>query len=53
MANKPPATKNESIVAVGEITAGVDTHLDFHVAAARDGLGRHLGTAKFVATQKG
>lgn len=38
---------------VGEITAGVDTHLEFHVAAARDGLGRVLGTEKFPATQTG
>jgi transposase len=41
------------IVPVGEITAGVDTHLEFHVAAARDGLGRVLGTQKFPATQTG
>lgn len=38
---------------VGEITAGVDTHRDFHVAAALDGLGRLLGTAKFDATAAG
>jgi transposase len=41
------------IVPVGEITGGVDTHLEFHVAAARDGLGRVLGTQKFPATQTG
>jgi len=41
------------IVPVGEITGGVDTHLEFHVAAARDGLGRVLGTEKFPATQAG
>lgn len=43
----PPVTP------VGEITGGVDTHLEFHVAAARDGLGRVLGTEKFPATQAG
>jgi transposase len=41
------------VVPVGEITGGVDTHLEFHVAAARDGLGRVLGTQKFPATQAG
>lgn len=41
------------ITPVGEITGGVDTHLEFHVAAARDGLGRMLGTQKFDATQAG
>jgi transposase len=41
------------IVPVGDITGGVDTHLEFHVAAARDGLGRTLGTQKFPATQTG
>ncbi len=38
---------------VGDITGGVDTHLDFHVAAAHDGLGRELGTEKFPTTQTG
>jgi transposase len=41
------------ITPVGEITGGVDTHLEFHVAAARDGLGRMLGTQKFDTTQAG
>lgn len=41
------------IAPVGEITGGVDTHLEFHVAAARDGLGRVVGTEKFPATQAG
>jgi transposase len=40
-------------VPIGEITAGVDTHLEFHVVAARDSLGRVLGTEKFAATQTG
>jgi transposase len=38
---------------VGDITGGVDTHLDFHVAAAKDALGRTLGTARFPATAAG
>ena len=40
-------------VPVGEITGGVDTHKKFHVAAARDGLGRLLGTRRFDATLAG
>jgi transposase len=35
------------------ITGGVDTHKKTHVAAARDGLGRLLGTATFPATTTG
>jgi len=38
---------------VGQITGGADTHLDFHLAAARDGLGRTLGTRRFPATLAG
>ncbi|TCO59926.1 transposase, partial [Actinocrispum wychmicini] len=38
---------------VGPITGGVDTHKDFHVAAAKDALGRDLGTQKFPATRRG
>lgn len=41
------------LVPVGEITGGVDTHRDFHVAAAKDSLGRDLGTGKFPATAAG
>jgi transposase len=41
------------IEAVGEITGGVDTHLEFHVAAARDRPGRNLGTHRFPATRAG
>ncbi|TWP42644.1 IS110 family transposase [Lentzea tibetensis] len=41
------------MVPVGEITGGVDTHKKFHVAAARDGLGRLLGTKRFEATLAG
>lgn len=37
----------------GDVTGGVDTHRDFHVAAALDALGRVLGTAKFDATAAG
>jgi transposase len=47
------STASSVIVPVGEITGGVDTHLEFHVAAARDGLGRVLGTKKFPSTQTG
>lgn len=35
------------------ITGGVDTHKDFHVAAAKDALGRDLGTGRFAATAAG
>lgn len=57
MANTARARSNTSVAAagspVGEITGGVDTHQDFHVAAALDGLGRLLGTATFAATAAG
>lgn len=36
-----------------EITGGVDTHRDNHVAAALDQLGRLLGTQSFPATRTG
>jgi transposase len=36
-----------------EVTGGVDTHKDVHVAAAKDGLGRVLGTRSFPATAAG
>lgn len=36
-----------------EVTGGVDTHKDTHVAAALDQLGRVLGTAPFPATPAG
>jgi transposase len=36
-----------------EVTGGVDTHKDTHVAAAKDGLGRVLGTQAFAATAAG
>ena len=35
------------------VTAGVDTHKDFHVAAALDDVGRLLGTESFPATPAG
>jgi transposase len=41
------------VIPVGRITGGVDTHKDFHVAAAKDALGRQLGTHTFPATQAG
>lgn len=36
-----------------EVTGGVDTHKDVHVAAAKDQLGRLLGTHAFPATGAG
>jgi transposase len=36
-----------------EVTGGVDTHADFHVAAVIDALGRHLGHETFPATPAG
>src|SRR5947208_8374808 len=36
-----------------EVTGGVDTHKDTHVAAAKDALGRVLGTQAFAATPAG
>ncbi|PXY34481.1 IS110 family transposase [Prauserella sp. PE36] len=36
-----------------EVTAGVDTHTDTHMAAALDQLGRPLGTRQFPATIAG
>jgi transposase len=35
------------------VTGGVDTHRDFHVAAALDQLGGVLGTAQFLTTKVG
>jgi transposase len=35
------------------VTVGVDTHLDVHVAAAVDGLGRMLGSAGFATSPTG
>jgi hypothetical protein len=37
----------------GEVVLGVDTHLDFHVAAALDHLGRRLGEVRVPTTTKG
>lgn len=36
-----------------EVTGGVDTHKDTHVAAAKDAVGRVLGTQAFPATPAG
>jgi transposase len=47
------STHTTPIVPVGDITGGVDTHPQFHVAAAKDSLGRTLGTEKFPATLAG
>ncbi len=40
-------------VEVLEVSAGVDTHADFHVAAVIDPLGRQLGHATFPTTGSG
>ncbi len=40
-------------IAPRRVTVGVDTHLDQHVAAAKDELGRDLGTASFETTSLG
>ncbi len=47
VADAPPA------VDALEVTAGVDTHADNHVAAVIDPLGRHLGDRSFPATPAG
>ena len=39
--------------ALVEVTGGVDTHKDSHVAAAKDGMGRVLGTQSFPVTVAG
>ena len=39
--------------ALVEVTGGVDTHKDTHVVAAKDGMGRVLGTQSFPATAAG
>ena len=36
-----------------EVTVGIDTHADTHVAAVIDPLGRHLGQASFDTTVAG
>jgi transposase len=51
MAN--PRSNKKTTGPVAPITGGVDTHKDFHVAAAKDALGRELGTQRFPATQAG
>lgn len=40
-------------VPTGTVTVGVDTHLDVHVAAVLDGLGRLLGSAGFATSPAG
>jgi transposase len=47
VADRPPA------VDALEVTGGVDTHADNHVAAVIDPLGRHLGHRSFPATPAG
>lgn len=53
MAKSRAGRISDPVVPVGEIIGGVDTHKRFHVAAARDGLGRVLGTRRFEATAAG
>jgi transposase len=43
----------ESQDTVAEVVLGVDTHLDFHVAVALDGVGRRLGELTMPTTTKG
>lgn len=43
----------ETIVRVGEVTGGVDTHADCHVAAVVDERGAVLGTAEFEVSAVG
>jgi transposase len=40
-------------VPTSNVTVGVDTHLDVHVAAVLDGLGRMLGSAGFATSPAG
>lgn len=47
VADRPPTVERL------EVTAGVDTHADFHVAAVIDPLGRHLADRSFPATPAG
>jgi transposase len=44
---------NPTTVEALEVTGGVDTHADTHVAAVIDALGRHLGNRSFPATPAG
>ena len=44
---------SHAAVDVGELTLGVDTHAETHVAAVIDPLGRHLGHATFDTTVAG
>src|SRR3954447_5122162 len=46
-------TQREDTTMGTQITGGVDTHLDVHVAAALDDHGGLLGTASFVTTTAG
>src|SRR5215211_3530007 len=43
----------DSGIGTEEVVLGVDTHLDFHVAVALDGLGRRLGELALPTTRKG
>jgi transposase len=48
------STRTPSVITpIGDIIGGVDTHKDFHVAAAVDSLGQVLSTQKFPATTLG
>jgi transposase len=50
---RKPGAPARPVTPVGDITGGVDTHRDFHVAAATDTLGHDLGTRRFPATTAG
>jgi len=43
----------DSGIGTEEVVLGVDTHLEFHVAVALDGLGRRLGELAVPTTEKG
>ncbi|MFI5565764.1 IS110 family transposase [Amycolatopsis japonica] len=49
----PVAPGRVGPAAAGMVTAGVDTHRDFHWAAAKNALGQVLGTRRFAATRAG
>ena len=50
---RKPGAPAHPITPVGDITGGVDTHRDSHVAAATDALGHDLGTRRFPTTTTG
>lgn len=49
----PIVADSPAHVDILQVTLGVDTHADSHVAAVIDPLGRHLGQASFDTTVAG